>query len=205
MCSIMYPKVYSDYLNRLKSQGHYVRYLDTPQYLHGMIAGETTTLTPPQDYTSSSINSHTFTSLNNTTSDGIVIKCDRISAVKNKMRTVTFTISATTAITGNSINDTYNVTVKNASAEFEFTGPMADTSEPLQLGSPMPGVVEKLLVKKGDTVVSGDVIAVISAMKMEVKVTVPDLKDDKITVKSLSINTGDQVVEGALVAILDTK
>jgi biotin carboxyl carrier protein len=43
----------------------------------------------------------------------------------------------------------------------------------IQLGSPMGGVVEKVPVKVGDAVKAGDVVCVVSAMKMEVKVSAP--------------------------------
>ena len=49
------------------------------------------------------------------------------------------------------------------------TGPMADDSAG-SIGSPMPGMVEKVAIKKGQTVAQGDVLMVVSAMKMEVQV-----------------------------------
>lgn len=51
-----------------------------------------------------------------------------------------------------------------------------------QTVSPMPGVVEKINVKKGDVVKKGDPVAVIIAMKMEVSLFRNKLKflDEKI-------------------------
>lgn len=48
----------------------------------------------------------------------------------------------------------------------EFADQEASVSD--AASSPMPGVVDKILVKKGDVVKSGDPLVVIVAMKMEV-------------------------------------
>ena len=42
-----------------------------------------------------------------------------------------------------------------------------------QLGSPMAGIVEKVAVKVGQAVTAGDLLCVVSAMKMEVNVSAP--------------------------------
>ena len=63
----------------------------------------------------------------------------------------------------------------------------------------MSGVVEKILVKEGQTVEAGQVLCLVSAMKMEVKVSAPVAG----TVAKLSVpNTGYRVVEGALLVTL---
>lgn len=62
----------------------------------------------------------------------------------------------------------------------------------------MPGVVEKLLVVEGASVSEGDVVAIVSAMKMEVQV-----KTTKAgTVAGLAVAEGGKVIEGALIANL---
>merc|ERR1712224_147141 len=51
---------------------------------------------------------------------------------------------------------------------------MANTKKPNQeLGSPVGGVVFKLMATPGQAVAEGDTLAVISAMKMEVSVKAP--------------------------------
>lgn len=62
----------------------------------------------------------------------------------------------------------------------------------------MPGAVEKVLVKAGQTVSAGDILVTISAMKMEVKVSATH---DGI-IKELSVDVGTRVVEGALLVTL---
>lgn len=62
----------------------------------------------------------------------------------------------------------------------------------------MPGVVEKVLVAVGATVSEGDVIAVVSAMKMEVQVKATSAG----RVASLAVAEGGKVVEGALIVSL---
>lgn len=62
----------------------------------------------------------------------------------------------------------------------------------------MPGVVEKVLVSEGASVSEGDVVAVVSAMKMEVQVKATSVG----TVASLAVQEGSKVVEGALILAL---
>ena len=88
--------------------------------------------------------------------------------------------------------------VKDSSGKFEFDGPMADSKKAGQIGSPMPGSVEKLLVAEGQVVAAGDTLCTISAMKMEVKVTSPFAGK----VVGLNVAAGTRVVEGALLLTL---
>ncbi len=62
----------------------------------------------------------------------------------------------------------------------------------------MPGLVDKLFVSERSQVAAGDILCVISAMKMEVKVTAPYAG----TITGLSVNVGTRVVEGALLITL---
>lgn len=62
----------------------------------------------------------------------------------------------------------------------------------------MPGVVEKVLVEVGSSVSEGEVVAVVSAMKMEVQVKATTGG----TVASLAVEEGGKVIEGALIATL---
>lgn len=62
----------------------------------------------------------------------------------------------------------------------------------------MPGVVEKVLVAAGASVSEGEVVAVVSAMKMEVQVKATSAG----TVASLAVSEGGKVIEGALIVTL---
>lgn len=62
----------------------------------------------------------------------------------------------------------------------------------------MPGVVESLLVSVGASVSEGEVVAVVSAMKMEVQVKATSGG----TVASLAVEEGGKVIEGALIVTL---
>ena len=53
----------------------------------------------------------------------------------------------------------------------------ADASNPLELGTDIPGELIKYQVKPGDVLKAGDPLCVLESMKMEVKISVPDSMD----------------------------
>lgn len=63
---------------------------------------------------------------------------------------------------------------------------------------PMPGLIIRVVVKVGDKVKSGDNIAVMEAMKMEIDL--PSPVDG--TVKSINFNNGDNVARDDILATI---
>lgn len=66
------------------------------------------------------------------------------------------------------------------------------------VSSPLPGVILEISIKEGDTVKTGQKIMVLEAMKME---NVIEATCDGV-VKSIKVNKGDSVLEGAALAII---
>ena len=75
---------------------------------------------------------------------------------------------------------------------------MASSDNAKHVPSPMPGQVEKVLVKEGDVVEAGDTLFIIGAMKMEVKTTAPCAGK----VGKVEVSSGTRVVEGALLTTM---
>ena len=65
--------------------------------------------------------------------------------------------------------------------------------------APIPGIIIKILVAKGDEVKNGDVVAVMEAMKMENDILA--IRNGKI--KSINVNEGDSVLEGGVIMELE--
>lgn len=64
--------------------------------------------------------------------------------------------------------------------------------------SPLPGVIQDIKVKVGDSVKAGDTVLILEAMKME-----NDVHTTKAgVVKSINVNKGDSVLEGADLIII---
>lgn len=64
-----------------------------------------------------------------------------------------------------------------------------------EITSPLPGVITSIKVKTGDAVKSGQVVAVLEAMKMENDL----LTETDGTVKEVKVEKGDSVLEGAVI------
>ena len=74
-----------------------------------------------------------------------------------------------------------------------------DASTESRILAPMPGLVRLVSAVEGASVVKGDPLVTMEAMKMELSLTAP--RDGKIT--SITVVAGDQVSEGALLVELE--
>lgn len=74
----------------------------------------------------------------------------------------------------------------------------APTAGGTTVSSPLPGVILEICIKEGDAVKTGQKIMVLEAMKME---NVIEATCDGV-VKSIKVNKGDSVLEGAALAII---
>ena len=74
----------------------------------------------------------------------------------------------------------------------------APTAGGTTVSSPLPGVILEVCVKEGETVKTGQKIMVLEAMKME---NVIEASADGV-IKSIKVNKGDSVLEGAPLAII---
>jgi acetyl-CoA carboxylase carboxyl transferase alpha subunit len=202
MSSLMYPKVFSDYMQRRAAQGPLLRMLPSSVYMYALRVGQTFPLRVSPPLPLPSVHTARRAATEDGEEDGAFncsVTLTRVGPLVQKQRTVYFEIRDT-AENGKPRVSAQSVRVKDSTGSFEFEGPMAKEGDPNQLPSPMPGVVEKVMVAPGETVPPGAVLAVVSAMKMEVNVT--NTSDTPQTVKSVTVAVGDRVVEGALMLTL---
>ncbi|HIY49305.1 MAG TPA: biotin/lipoyl-binding protein [Candidatus Barnesiella excrementavium] len=110
---------------------------------------------------------------------------------------------------------TYNVEMEEAapvkvSTPKPSSAPRTATGEPViskptvsssadAVKSPLPGVVNDILVKVGDTVSVGQTVLILEAMKMENNINA--IKSGKVT--AIKVNKGDSVLEGAELIIIE--
>lgn len=99
----------------------------------------------------------------------------------------------------NLFNDKGKTRLEFIQPKFLLSNSDAAGSSGKSVVSPMPGLLEKLLVKTGDSVKQGDPVAVIIAMKMEYILKAP--RD--ATVKSVGGKPGDNVAKGAVVVAFE--
>ena len=69
----------------------------------------------------------------------------------------------------------------------------------IEVKSEITGTVWKVIAKPGDKVASGDTLAIVESMKMEI----PVITEDGGTVKEILVNEKDPVAEGQVVAVLE--
>jgi len=91
------------------------------------------------------------------------------------------------------------VVVRDVSADVtEKARPMADATNPLEIGASMPGKVLKVLCEVGQKIEPGDALLVLEAMKMETAVTASTIG----VVESIEVAVGDYAAAGQLLARL---
>ena len=99
----------------------------------------------------------------------------------------------------------FNVTVAQGNADIQVT-PVTTTSTPeaasnqggAEVGATVSGNVWKILVKVGDKVEKGDVIAILEAMKMEIDVEA----SASGTISSIAVTANQAVEEGQTIAVI---
>ena len=104
----------------------------------------------------------------------------------------------------------YNVEMEEA-APVKVSAPRTATGEPViskptsvssgadAVKSPLPGVVNDILVKIGDTVNVGQTVLILEAMKMENNINA--IKSGKVT--AIKVNKGDSVLVGTELIIIE--
>ena len=118
MSSLMYPKVFSDYMKRRRAKGRALRYLPTPIYFHAMRPGQRFTFTVPSSILADITKSSSTQGFEIESS--ITIELLRVCPLKNGKRTVVFTVN----------NEEQHHDVKDTSGVFVFSGEMANGQNP---------------------------------------------------------------------------
>lgn len=88
-----------------------------------------------------------------------------------------------------------------ASANIGTSTPVSTTPKVTMVGgekitAPMPGTIVDIMVKVGDSVEKGQLVAVLEAMKMETEILAPDAGTvtEVHIAKSATVNLGDAIV-----------
>ena len=169
----LYPKVYETYLKEKQESFDY-RYLSSEVFFHGLAEGEENEVTLAEG----KMLSVKLIEIKWADTDG---NRQVVFEVNGNRRTIT-------------INDKSVQTVQAAKGKL-----MADEDNPYEIGANIPGMLVKLLVKKGDTITENQPIAVLEAMKMETNVLSPVAG----TVKDILVSENQQVEAGELIAVIE--
>ncbi|HSH35544.1 biotin/lipoyl-containing protein, partial [Schnuerera sp.] len=168
-----YPKVFEDYLKYIKNQGDFSR-VSSDVFFYGLREGETGEVEIEEGKI-------------------LVIKLLEIGRLDEKgYRTLYF-----------EVNDSRRAIkifdkASNIANKPDFIQ-IADPENKQEIGANIPGIVAKILVKKGDKIKSNQLVAIIEAMKMETHVT----SSIDGTVKSISVKEGQNVESGELLIRLE--
>ena len=166
-----YPKVVEDFLRTRKEFG-YITQLSSHAFFHGLMEGETNRVD---------------------IEDGkkLVIKyLGKGDLNPDGTRTVMFQLNGIrreVAVPDRSVQD---VAVKTV---------MADTEDARQVASPIPGMVSKVEVKKGDKVEKNQVLMVVEAMKMETSI----VANEAGVVEEILTSEGAQIKAGELLMVIE--
>lgn len=169
----LYPDVFTKYLKHIKEHGDLSK-MGSDIYLHGLAEGETCEIKIKEGKT-------------------LILKLLQVNKVNPQgFRTLIFEVN------GNrrelKVKDTTSKTTIE-SIETQY----ADTDNPLEIGSSIPGTVLKVLVNEGDEVKENATLLVIEAMKMETNITASTAGK----VKKILVKENQQVKSGELLIKLN--
>lgn len=136
MSSLMYPKVFSDYMVRVAKLGPLLKLLPTRVYWYAMVAGDAFSfsldktqladlLVSVPAFAASAADSDLFTAR---------VELTRVSAVQRSHRTVVLKLQVQQQGVENAVvhEEVQQVQVKDTGGVFVFEGPMADATKPLE-------------------------------------------------------------------------
>ena len=164
----MYPAVFDDFMNHATTYSKEVTHLATKTFTNGMSVGEE--ITVPLE-----------------TGKNLVVKLLSTGAPDSEGY-------VDCVFEMNGLKRTVRVNDKTAVASETIAHKKADENVAGSIGAPMPGVVVEIKAQKGDLVEEGDVLVVLSAMKMETNVSSP--VSGKIT--NIQVTAGDHLLPGDL-------
>lgn len=121
MSSLMYPKVFSDYMKRRRAKGRLLRYLPTPVYFYSMRPGQSFTMAVPTAYLLDV--TKVASSDEKMESYSVTIELKRVCPLKDGKRKVIFSV--------NGIEQSHDV--KDTTGSFVFDGEMANNNDPNQV------------------------------------------------------------------------
>jgi pyruvate carboxylase len=170
----LYPKVFEDYLKYVEEHGDFSR-MGSDIFFHGLREGETGEVEVEEGKI-------------------LVIKLLEIGRLDDKgYRTLYFEVNDSRRAI--KVLDRGSNIVK----EGLVTTQMADPENKLEIGASIPGVVAKVLVKTGEKVTDGQLVAIIEAMKMETQITAATAG----IVSSIAVKEGQNVEAGELLVRLE--
>ncbi|AGK99117.1 pyruvate carboxylase [Clostridium pasteurianum] len=168
----LYPDVFEDYLNYIKEFGDLSR-LGSDVYFHGLSEGETCE--------AEVANGKTY-----------MIKLSGMGKVDQEgNKTLYFEVDGNRREIKIKDRDSKN-------AQETFSTKMADSSNPLEVGAPIPGTILKVLVSEGEKVSENQPLMIVEAMKMETRVSA----SASGTVELINASEGQQVKAGELLISL---
>ena len=208
--SLLYPAVFRDFMTFLIKNGDNITNLPTETFFYGLRVGQEVTVevaavhgTAPPSPREGAAPVHNLRrrSSIHPSSDAmpaaapaheVKISLTRVGPLQqDALRSIEF------AVDGN--KRSVQVTDATVGGVKLSDLPTADPADPHQIAAPMPGTVEKVMFKEGDLVAKGSPLLIVSAMKMEVDVTVG--ADCRVT--KLLVQPGDQCDQGSLVANIE--
>lgn len=172
MSAAMYPQVANDFF-RIRDKYGPVKHLDTKTFLIGPTVGET-----------------------------IEVKIERGKTLDIKTLAVSdeMTAAGEREVFFELNGQLRSVFIRDEQASKEMKiHPKAVKGDKNQVGAPMPGTVLTIKVKEGDHVEKGQLIAVLSAMKMEMIVQAPRAGE----IKSVSITNGQKLEGDDLICTIE--
>lgn len=167
----IYPKVFEDYVKSVRKDGNF-RYMGSDIFFHSLKEGETCEVKLGEG-------------------EVLIVKLHEVRPVDGDgYREAVFEVNGNRRIIKIKDND---ITVNSHNSVL-----YADESNPMEVGSNIPGNIIKVLVKEGDVVEANQPIATIEAMKMETNI----LAAAGGTVEKIYVSEGQQVKAGEMVAKL---